>query len=110
MSKSYLAIETPEKCGKCPLMKIDNKLGEAWTRCFNDKLVLREEKRGDCPLQPFPDKIDIEAMYKMADWGGGYNACIDEMLGETKVTYEKLVESGKAEWYGKKADLQSNIQ
>jgi len=37
-----------------------------------------------CSLRPMPKKIPFDEAFKMEDYSRGYNACIDEITGETE--------------------------
>ena len=87
--KAILVLnEMPKNCLECPLGKNMNIAIETCIQCPLGKCVIDEEvmTRPDwCPLKELPDKI--------TSWKGkstnyqqghrdGYNACIDEILGD----------------------------
>lgn len=91
MSKAIFIMDMPENCVKCNL-RFDN-----YGIC--DICILADDvidayyetytKPDWCPLKELPEKYDIEDVLKKPhdrDWTGefeaGYNACIDEILGE----------------------------
>ena len=70
-----------KKVGKCSLAK---DVEDPW----RDIHWLINHKESWCPLKPIPEKYDIEAernkphdMDYSWDFEGGYNQCIDEILG-----------------------------
>lgn len=74
--KAILVIDLPENCGKCRLADF----GE----CRGSKSYIHMPIKGrpkECPLRPLPQR-KLEW-----NWGSdarGWNACIDEILGETE--------------------------
>ena len=72
--KAILVIDMPEACADgCPVM--------CRARGINHRPTW-------CPLRPLPEKIDIsedelyEKQYMCFE--GGWNACLDEITGETE--------------------------
>lgn len=93
MSKAVLVIdEMPDNCFKCKLCQFafDSELfedGEAY--CVYESESIQENFDNEskpewCPLRALPEKKSIE---NKSDIGvavfGGWNACIDEITGET---------------------------
>ncbi len=82
--KSILLIDTPKRCGECPLTRYCLDIAE------DKKATTMEIIRGsgwfarlkNCPLKPMPKKIPFDEAFKMEDYSIGWNACIGEILGE----------------------------
>lgn len=84
MSKAILVIDMPECCKNCMCYV----LGAKNNFCERTRFAIFDNttKPDWCPLKPVPEKYDVEhALYFTRDWDGeyehGYNACIDEILG-----------------------------
>ena len=88
MSKSILVIDTPENCDECRLMREHFDHGYGWIKeCVGsgiDDCIVFERKLEDyCPLKPMPEKKKtLDDIYAGSGFDRGYNACIDEILGE----------------------------
>lgn len=94
MSKSILVIDTPDNCKECQLCKnykiVQHAFGRSNTHevhCSGiNNLVLKEtdkSKRPDwCPLKEIPQKLAEENRWFSKDYAVGFNACVDEILGE----------------------------
>ena len=79
--KSMLIIDTPESCEECPLRSYSNLA--LWCT------PLRKTKEDDdvCPLRPMPKKEEVSEDSYVADYVDfdlGWNACLDEITGETE--------------------------
>ena len=94
MSKSILIIDTPKNCPDCQLM------ADGW--CYG--IPSREEVQGKikylkrpswCPLKDLPQKrntgklqgfgnFEIIWTDRIVHQNEGWNACLDEILGETE--------------------------
>ena len=85
MGKSILIIDTPSSCEECPFMCYSNM---AMT-CRPQKYKMVEDGM-ECPLKPMPlrknnqesvmvGSIDMDIGYIL-----GWNACLDEIMGETE--------------------------
>ena len=82
--KAILVMDMPKNCFKCKL--------QDWANCRIVKGCHTGDTRPDwCPLKPAPQKQDICGKYnseyyaqggKPASYKIGYNACIDEILGD----------------------------
>lgn len=97
MSKSILVIDTPECCDYCPVGRIFGMAGQV--ECMEGKDI-RVNNNGRtipdwCPLRDFPEKKSPKKFcnvvnggkvwgFHMSGFNKGYNACIDEILKETK--------------------------
>lgn len=90
MSKAVLVMDMPSSCSKCKLKSRLNCEIEGVTHCCNlaegmitlDKGF--EERLPNCPLRELPKK-DNKSYFPDEYSDGhrdGYNACIDELLGE----------------------------
>ena len=89
MSKAILVLgEMPEKCSCCPLCSIDEKmLVESQMHCAIDGYQADSSyKPKNCPLKPLPKKKQVDKKFSNDKTYAliclGYNACIDEILGE----------------------------
>lgn len=87
MNKAILVIDMPEDCVECNFCVELS----AHDRCVAvGKSIFTIKKPDWCPLQPLPEKYDMETAITR-DWDGefeyGYNQCIDEILkGDRKCT------------------------
>ena len=74
--KAILVIEMPENCFKCKL--------QDWANCRIVKGCHTGDTRPNwCPLKPMPSKKDKPTKSEsVACFNLGYNACIDEILGD----------------------------
>ena len=87
MNKAILVIDMPESCDKCPLFRgfyTDMTCGA--NNYTIDYPYPKDFRQDWCPLKPVPEKYDMEAAITHdLDYNGeyefGYNACIDEILG-----------------------------
>lgn len=83
--KAILVIDMPSSCDMCDLIEMVN--GKMYCgvkgcgQCAEDYIVCRPDW---CPLKPTPSKKDVKNAKTMTDlgWIDGYNACIDEILGD----------------------------
>lgn len=88
--KAILVIDMPDDCPVCPMAHW-NKLDE-FTGCeavsgkkyaINDKEYAESSCRPSwCPLRPFPHKL--QADWYTDGYKEGFNACLDEITGETE--------------------------
>lgn len=85
--KAILVIDMPKNCKECAI-KYRSEINGYW--CFNLRndeyassvLPVNECRRDErCPLKPLPEKM---AWGHSIEYVDGYNACIDEILGETE--------------------------
>jgi hypothetical protein len=81
--KSVLVINAPDNCYEC------NCSNEGCYLCQINRVQLEDdfqERRPDwCPLRPMPQKrINKDCLVVHEIWNEGWNACVDEMLGETE--------------------------
>ena len=89
MSKSILIIDTPKNCEDCPLFRTDEDFNATIHYCmpYQGKELFMVKEKGvseNCPLKPTPEKrkyLDYD-LYAGSGFDRGYNACIDELLGE----------------------------
>ena len=76
--KAILVLDIPENCFKCKL--------QDWANCRIVKGCHTGDTRPDwCPLKPIPSKrptIGKESDNDILCMNAGYNACIDEILGD----------------------------
>ena len=76
MSKAILVIDMPECCKNCMcyVLGAKNNFCEVTRFTIFDNIT----KPSWCPLKPVPDKVEVF----MDDCADGYNACLEEILGE----------------------------
>lgn len=72
--KKMLVIEEPESCETCPL------------RSYSDLMLMCTPMREGaysvgCPLKPLPEQM---SWGHTSDFIEGYNACLEEIMGETE--------------------------
>ena len=84
----------PENCMECPLRFQDGDTDDWFRfRCFaSTDQIPKEGRLCNCELKPMPIKEEGFAYYQTRDgvwhkpsevgYAGGWNACIDEILGE----------------------------
>ena len=92
MSKAVLVLDMPKSCNKCkffnaqyrycdlkglPLKRKNGKYGNT---------NISKERANWCPLRELPEKADMQKAKTMTtmNWLEGWNACIDEITGETE--------------------------
>lgn len=83
MSKSILAIETPECCDKCRLCAFGNYGAKRCTAKDQSIFLEDKKKKSDwCPLRELPEKKEENKYHNNYERGivDGFNACIDEIL------------------------------
>ena len=86
--KAILVIDMPESCDKCPLFHGFYTDMTCGANNYGINYPYPKDFRQDwCPLKIVPEKYDVEhSLCFTRDWDGeyenGYNACIDEILGE----------------------------
>ena len=85
MNKSVLVIDTPEACCQCKFSGSDGDYCCVKENLIADRNMISEEeylnKKPDwCPLIEIPQKYETVSM----GYERGYNACIEEMLGDNK--------------------------
>ena len=71
--------DIPKNCMSCPLIEYHHEYS----------IVCRHIQTGDtrpswCQLKPMPSKKQIENRWYSEDYSIGWNACIDEITGETE--------------------------
>lgn len=81
--KAILVMDMPSSCIKCPCCNI----GAFYDICrvLNKTTNCSDNEKPDwCPLKPAPEKKDEDKVYTMTQLyrTQGYNACIDEILGD----------------------------
>ena len=77
--KKMLIVEEPDSCETCPLRSYSNLM----LMCT----PMREAASDvECPLKPLPEKNTwgITKNGHVTEYAEGWNACIDEILGEEK--------------------------
>lgn len=94
--KAILVVDMPTSCSICPCSREGNSPSDKW-KCqaviedSHFKWIDKSESIPEwCPLKPMPDREKANdgsnAEFKMIDgaWTSGFNACLDEILGETE--------------------------
>lgn len=85
-TKAILVIDMPKSCEDCPCWNADDR--KDWCGATNVTLTgcdIEKERPSWCPLKPMPNKKTIFHEYEFEDLMNlGWNACIDEILGETE--------------------------
>ena len=93
-NRAVLVIdEMPKECIECQFCRVfaDNKPTETWCLLTAKRNEDGVNKRAEwCPLKPLPPKLDANDWHRMFSGlfsereakGYGWNACIDEILGE----------------------------
>lgn len=85
MSKAILLVDMPESCEDCELCTEDNYADYHCVALLESVNIYKKEKLKDCPLKPL-QQHKLTDLEKTTDyscgWEQGYNACIDELLGE----------------------------
>ena len=78
--KAILVLEMPSSCLQCEF-SIDD---DFTCFCIVNSMECSTVKRPDwCPLKPMPSKKDKPTKSEsVACFNSGYNACIDEILGD----------------------------
>ena len=91
MEKAILVIDRPESCNKCHLRKYEYDFGGTNFYCSITAKTVGSEIPMSCPLKPIPKKKEItESMVlnqhyqNLVNYHGGWNACLDEILGDTE--------------------------
>ena len=89
MSKAILIINTPNKCNECPIcaswQASASSIREYWCPAAGNKDVDPKGKPNWCPLSALPEKQvrDYPEYDKyITGYDDGWDACIDEILGE----------------------------
>ena len=86
MSKAILVIDMPESCDRCPLFHGFYTDMTCGANNYGINYPYPKDFRQDwCPLKPVPEKYNMDAPHDTdydMEYEYGYNACIDEILGE----------------------------
>lgn len=83
--KAVLVIDMPRNCWGCPCNEVDSD-GMSWCNALvKNTIHSNVERQPWCPLRPLPQKrINKDCLVIHEIWNEGWNACIDEILGETE--------------------------
>ena len=80
--KAIIVIDIPKVCGECRASFCGDVwycyAGEYRRPLFTENI---QEKPSWCPLRPMPEQM---SWGHTADYIDGYNACLEEILGETE--------------------------
>ena len=85
-------IEMPTVCKECRFREGELKGDDlVWLCHLNDEYVELDTKSDYCPLRPLPNRwipqvngLSIEQQIRNIDFASGWNACLDEIVGETE--------------------------
>ena len=89
--KAILVLEMPSSCDKCPLFGSHYSDMTCRGNGRGINYPYPKELRQDwCPLNPMPEKAEVSDCDELCDtddwydsgYADGYNACIDEILGD----------------------------
>ena len=94
--KAISVIDMPKKCVECSLANRDTIVefckitGKEIPIIFSSNEEYEEIRNDDCPLKPMPQRryslecgdSDGNRWKEPSEYDNGYNACIDEILGE----------------------------
>ena len=83
MAKGIIVVEIPEICGGCPCFR-DEDLDCAWCGATGEYVFGFSSMNEYCPIKPLPEKIQYvtRQAFSKEQFAAGWNACIEEMLGE----------------------------
>lgn len=85
MNKSILVVDTPKICGDCWLFVNYDSKHQHCNYLWED-VRYRDKPLSNCPLKELPQKRELpklyEDNYELKAEIKGWNACIDEILGE----------------------------
>lgn len=87
MSKAVLVMDMPSKCRECLCWSINNR-GDAICKAKRKFIDTGDGSKPNwCPLRELPEKKDLKELAKHSlgedyIWSEGWNACINEILGE----------------------------
>ena len=80
MNKAILVIDMPDSCSKCPLF--GGFYSDMCCKGLNNRGIdypyPENFRQKWCPLKELPTKVDVF----IDDWADGYNACLEEVLGQ----------------------------
>ena len=85
--KAILVLEMPSSCMGCNFLhcEIEENKEYCEAREIRKQVDLANEEKPDwCPLRPMPEKKKVQdVLYLHSEYFDlGYNACIDEILGD----------------------------
>ena len=80
--KAILVMDMPSKCEECNFQQYG--ICHAEIKCITGTPKELKSKPDWCPLKPMPSKKNEDKAYTMTQYyrAQGYNACIDEILGD----------------------------
>ena len=90
--KAILVIDMPSVCDECRL-HLESSGGQYRRFCVaKNEISVGKKKPKWCPLKPLPPKLDANDWHRMFSGlfsereakGYGWNACLDEITGETE--------------------------
>ena len=83
--KAIIVIDMPKVCGECRASFCGDVwycyAGEYRRPLFTENI---QEKPSWCPLRPLPQKMAVENRWFSKEHAEGWNACLDEITGETE--------------------------
>jgi len=83
--KAILVLEMPSSCMGCNFLhcEIEENKEYCEAREIRKQVDLAKEEKPDwCPLKPMPEKKDSAIGTNYQRFVKGYNACIDEIVGD----------------------------
>lgn len=83
--KAILMIDMPNNCAECQFCGFGGKNLEKYVCCLTREHN-KEPHLVGCPLKPMPKKeeADDNDGWHEIDFKEGWNACLDEIMGETE--------------------------
>lgn len=84
MSKAILVLDMPENCYECDFLDDDGDypMCRITTEVCGYRFKTYENKMNKCPLKELPEYQFEWYDDEKSDWERGYNACLNEILGE----------------------------
>lgn len=76
--KAVLVIDMPNNCEECEIIYFQ---GHGGSICDSGDWSKRPSW---CPLKPLPQKVEMDMNEYYEGMADGWNACIDELLGEAE--------------------------
>ena len=80
--RAVLVFDMPKDCYECPCVCDEFNSCQACNDCKRER-----DQKGIpswCPLKPLPHSKQMENRWFSDDYSKGWNACLDEITGETE--------------------------
>ena len=89
MAKGIIVVDIPKTCWECPCYMegyLNGSSGGDWCKVTGEEIYSYIAKR-NCPIKELPrklekDEVSLGRVSRYAKFEDGWNACIDEILGE----------------------------